>query len=71
MRGNAEVAAKYGIRETTVLPLAFPKKKTGQFTPMTELGKKLQLLRNRAIDEGMKLYSCDEILSKIETERKT
>jgi hypothetical protein len=45
--------------------------KGGSFEPRTEFGKKLQLLRNRAIAEGMRLKSCDEILAEIETERQS
>jgi hypothetical protein len=37
--------------------------------PRTELGKQLLALRNRAIAEGMKLRSCDEILAEIEAGR--
>jgi hypothetical protein len=43
--------------------------KSCSFKPRTEFGKKLQLLRNRAIAEGMRLKSCDEILAEIGTER--
>jgi hypothetical protein len=45
--------------------------KGGSFKPRTEFGKKLQQLRNRAIAEGMRLKSCDEILAEIETERQS
>jgi hypothetical protein len=43
----------------------------GSFKPRTEFGKKLRLLRNRAIAEGMALKSCDEILAGIEAERQS
>jgi hypothetical protein len=39
------------------------------FVPQTTFGKKLYVLRNKAIDEGMKLHSCDEILKEISSER--
>ncbi|GHU96299.1 hypothetical protein FACS189479_09960 [Spirochaetia bacterium] len=45
--------------------------KSGAFKPQTEFGKKLQMLRNRAIAEGMQLKSCDEILAEIEAERQS
>jgi hypothetical protein len=45
--------------------------KGGSFKPRTEFGKKLRLLRNRAIAEGMTLKSCDEILAEIEIERQS
>ncbi|MFP3042287.1 hypothetical protein LQZ19_10770 [Treponema primitia] len=41
------------------------------FKPKTEFGKKLRLLRSRAIAEGMILKSCDEILAEIEVERQS
>lgn len=39
------------------------------FTPRTDLGKKLRALRSRAIGEGMKLLSEEEVLSEVKRRR--
>jgi hypothetical protein len=45
-------------------------KENRQFVPKTELGIKLQTLRQQAIEEGMILKSPEEILAEIEVNRK-
>jgi hypothetical protein len=40
-----------------------------EYTPRTELGRQLIEIRNKAVEEGMKLYSADEILKAMEEER--
>ena len=39
------------------------------FVPRTALGRKLLSLRNRAIKEGMKLLSADEVLEEVKRRR--
>lgn len=38
---------------------------TREYFPRTELGKRLMMLRNRAIDSGMLLLSEDEVLEEV------
>ena len=40
-----------------------------EFTPKTELGKKLYALRMKAIASGMKLLSQDEVLEEVRRRR--
>jgi len=42
---------------------------TVEYVPRTPLGKKLLLLRNRAIRSGMRLLSADEILEEVKRRR--